>query len=68
MTTEAQLIYSTLADKHDTITLTKKQTAHELRIGTTKLDQLRASGDIKFVTVGSQIRFRLLDIAEFLTA
>ena len=60
------LIYSTLTQKYPTATLTKQQTADELQIGQSKLDQLRASGELNFIKVGRQIRFRLTDLADFL--
>ena len=60
------MTYNTLVAKYKTATVTKREAAAELQIGTTKLDQLRARGEIKFVKVGSQIRFRLTDLAEFL--
>jgi len=62
----SKMIYTTLTQKYTTSTLTKKQAATELQIGQSKLDQLRASGELKFVRVGRQIRFRLTDLAEFL--
>jgi len=66
MSDTSTLIYTTLTQKYPTATVTKKDAASELCIGTTKLDQLRKTGDIKFVMVGSQVRFRLTDLAEFL--
>ena len=66
MSDVSKLIYTTLSSKYTTATLTKKEAASELQIGQSKLDQLRATGELKFVTVGRQIRFRLTDLAEFL--
>lgn len=62
----SKVIYKTLTQKYTTATLTKKQTANELQIGQSKLDQLRTTGELKFVKVGRQIRFRLTDLADFL--
>ena len=48
------------------VVLTKAQVSEELQIGVTKVDQLRANGDLKSIKVGSQIRFRFIDLAEYL--
>ncbi len=66
MSDTANLIYTSLIEKYNTSTVTKKQTASELQIGQTKLDYLRKQGAIKFIKVGSQIRFRLTDLAEYI--
>ena len=67
MNEKCELIYHSLVKKYDVATLTKLQASQELQIGQSKIDQLRASGELKFIKVGRQIRFRLTDLAEFLS-
>ncbi len=66
MEESTRVVYDTLVEKYGKATLNKVDTAYELQIGVTKLDQLRVAGDIKYKLVGQQIRFNLLDLAMFI--
>ncbi len=47
--------------------LTKKEAAERLRVSVRTIDRLRAREELRFVTVGRQVRFRAADLDTFIT-
>jgi len=55
-----------LQSDYGTMMLNKSQAAKELNISTTQIDRLRKSGELKFKTIGTQIRIPANVIAELI--
>jgi excisionase family DNA binding protein len=47
--------------------LTKKDAAERLKVSVRTIDRLRAREELRFVTVGRQVRFRMADLDTFIT-
>jgi excisionase family DNA binding protein len=46
--------------------LTKKDAAEQLKVSVRTIDRLRARKELRFVTVGHQVRFRPADLGAFI--
>jgi len=55
-----------IVERNGTSALNKKQTAVELNIGLTKIDELLHNGELKFKKVGGQYRISANTIAEMI--
>ncbi len=55
-----------IVERNGTSALNKKQTAKELNISVSKIDELRKSGELKFKMVGGQVRISAFTIAEMI--
>lgn len=47
--------------------LTKRDAAERLKVSVRTIDRLRAKDELRFVTVGRQVRFRPVDLDSFIT-